>query len=206
MIKIILGTGCTVWLILLASCSVFPDKEEQYKQNSELPPLELPADLKKEMESDFIGPAYNQVVQQDLPTETSKDSLDNTDNDTDNIQLPILVDIILEPVHIEFFDGYDQTWRTVGKVLAHMGLEVLDRDEDSGQYYVVYEEALEPVEDGLWSFLAFWRDENQFEEYDFRVKLIADENSTRVMIMDADEQPVVNGPGRKLLLDIYQAL
>ncbi len=206
MIKIILRTGCIVWLMLLANCSVFPDKEERYKQHSELSTLKLPEDLREEMESDFIGPANNQVAQQDLPAVTSNDSQDDVDNDTNNIQSPILVDIIIEPVHIEFFDGYDQTWRTVGKVLAHMGLEVLDRDEDSGQYYVVYEEVLEPVEDSFWSFLAFWRDENQFEEYDFRVKLIADENSTRVMIMDADEQPVVNGPGRKLLLDIYQAL
>ncbi len=195
--------GFFAWLIVLTSCSFFPDKEKQYLQSSELAPLQLPPNLQKNVESDLVGTAQNQVTKQDQQVTTSNDREDSAE---DKNRMPMLVDVVKQPIHIEFFDGYNKTWRTVGKVLAHMGLEVLDRDEENGQYYIVYEEDSEPVEESIWSFLAFWRDENQHEEYDFRVKLFADEASTRVLILDSDEQPVVEGPGRKLLAKIYQAL
>jgi uncharacterized lipoprotein len=199
----IMRAGFFAWLIVLTSCSFFPDKEKQYLQSSELAPLQLPPNLQKNVESDLVGTAQNQVTKQDQQVTTSNDREDSAE---DKNRMPMLVDVVKQPIHIEFFDGYNKTWRTVGKVLAHMGLEVLDRDEENGQYYIVYEEDSEPVEESIWSFLAFWRDENQHEEYDFRVKLFADEASTRVLILDSDEQPVVEGPGRKLLAKIYQAL
>ncbi len=204
MINSIKRAGFIAWLILLTSCSFFPDKEKQYLQSSELAPLQLPPDLQKEVDSDLSDTAQNQVTKQDQQVTTNNDSKDSSEEN--NNRIPMLVDVVKQPIHIEFFDGYNKTWRTVGKVLAHMGLEVLDRDEENGQYYIVYEEESKPVEESIWSFLAFWRDENQHEEYDFRVKLFADEASTRVLILDSDEQPVVEGPGRKLLANIYQAL
>ncbi|MEE9423796.1 MAG: outer membrane protein assembly factor BamC [Methylococcales bacterium] len=204
MINSIMRAGFFAWLMLLSSCSFFPDKEKQYLQSSELAALQLPPDLQKEVDSNLSDTVQNNVTQQDQQVATSDDSADYSEEN--NNRMPMLVDVVKQPIHIEFFDGYDKTWRTVGKVLAHMGLEVLDRDEENGQYYIVYEEDSEPVEESIWSFLAFWRDENQHEEYDFRVKLFADEGTTRVLILDSDEQPVVEGPGRKLLAKIYQAL
>ena len=204
MIKTIISATCFCWLILLASCSFFPDKEKQYLQSSELAPLKLPSDLQEQARSDLPDASQNPAAPQDQQVTTTDDSEDNADDNKN--RTPMLVDIVEQPVHIEVFEGFDQTWRTVGKVLAHMGLEVLDRDKENGQYYIVYEEDSEPVEESMWSFLAFWRDQNQHEEYDFRVKLFAEEDSTRVMILDSDEQPVVDGPGRELLTDIYQAL
>ena len=204
MIKSIMHAGCFAWLVLLTSCSFFPDKEKQYLQSSELAPLQLPPDLQKEVDLGLSETAQHEVTkpeQQVLTSNNNQDESKKYENRT-----PLLVDVVKQPIHIEFFNGYDKTWRTVGKVLAHMGLEVLDRDEENGQYYIVYEEDSEPAEESIWSFLAFWRDENQHEECDFRVKLFADENSTRVLILDSDEQPVVEGPGRTLLVNIYQAL
>ncbi len=204
MIKTIISATCFCWLILLVGCSFFPDKEKQYLQSSELAPLKLPSDLQEQARSDLSDTSQNPVAPQDQQVTTTDDSEDNADENKN--RTPMLVDVVKQPVHIEVFEGFDRTWRTVGKVLAHMGLEVLDRDKENGKYYIVYEEDSELVEESMWSFLAFWRDQNQHEEYDFRVKLFAEEDSTRVMILDSDEQPVVDGPGRELLIDIYQDL
>jgi uncharacterized lipoprotein len=203
MIKIIIQSGCIVGSLLLTSCSLFPDKETRYLQNSELSPLELPADLRQNPADASVPDAE----QNRLSAETSKKNGNRpnvilaSQNET-----PLFVDIEKEPLHIEIFADFNQTWRTVGKTLAHMGLEVLDSDEDTGQYFVVYEEASKPVKESFWSFLTFWRDGSEHEEYDFRVKLLADHDSTKVFIMDAQGEPVVDGPGRELLQEIYKAL
>ncbi|HFD13061.1 MAG TPA: outer membrane protein assembly factor BamC [Crenotrichaceae bacterium] len=199
-IKTIVLTGCLVIPLLMLSCSLFPDKETQYLQHTELDTLELPPDLQQTPET------IQANVQQIQPEENSDDQTDINTTDTYKNEMPLLVDLIKEPIHIEIFDNFEHTWNRVGKTLTHMGLEVLDRDKNNGQYFVVYEKAPKPVDDSLWSFLAFWRDDGRHEEFDFRVKLLEDRGLTKILVLDADEQPVREGPGRTLLLDIYQAL
>lgn len=195
-------THAGIWTLLMVSgCSLFPDKEKQYLQHSELEPLELPPDLQQKSENEQVANG-GQVQQQQNQEEESGARTDSIDTD----QIPMLVDIRKEPIHIQLFEGFDSAWRTVGKTLTHMGLEVLDRDKDNGQFFVVYEKAAKPVDDSLWSFLTFWRDDSQHEEYDFRVKLLEDVDSTKILILDANDQPVTEGPGRNLLQQIYQAL
>jgi outer membrane protein assembly factor BamC len=201
MIKIIIYMGWIVWALLLSSCSLFPDKEKQYLQSAELEHLELPPDLNQSLEDNA------ESIDANLSSPGSSEADQNLNVAVaDKNQLPILVDVAKEPLHIQIFEGFDEAWRTVGKTLAHMGLEVLDRDEANGQYFVVYEEASEPVKESFWTVLAFWRDENQHEEFDFRVKLLSNDDSTSVLILDASEQPVVSDPGRELLQSIYQSL
>ncbi len=207
-IKMIMRAGCVAWVLLLSNCSLFPDKEKQYLQNSELAPLELPSDLQQNLEAEVPDTALNQAneLNQQVPEISTEDEDISYATETEEDQIPMLVDMIDHPIHIQIFESLEQAWRTVGKTLAHMGLEVLDRDEDNGQYFVVYEVENKPVDDSLWSFIAFWRDDDQHEEYDFRVKLLPDGNTASVLILDADEQPVVDGPGRELLNKIYRAL
>ena len=182
------------------SCSLFPDKEQQYQQHSELEPLELPADLQENLEDQ--SPADLQDQQQQSTDDEASPQAAVIGSD----QIPMLVDVSNEPLHILLFEDYEQALHTVGKTLTHMGLEVLDRDEDKGQFFVVYEKADKPVDDSLWSFLAFWRDDGQHEEYDFRVKLLEDVDATKILVLDSEDQPVTEGPGRELLQKIYQGL
>ena len=198
--KVIIKAGLAGLLIMVSGCSLFPDKEQQYQQHSELDPLQLPADLQE-------NPERQQAADLQGQQQKNKDDESNTQSAvTESDQIPMLVDISKEPIHILIFEDYQQALHTVGKTLTHMGLEVLDRDEAKGQFVVVYEKAAKPVDDSLWSFLAFWRDDGQHEEYDFRVKLFDDVDATKILILDAADQPVNEGPGRALLQQIYQAL
>ncbi len=205
MTKTIIKTVSLTLFVLLCSCSLFPDKEKQYLQHSELAALQLPPDLQSRLETGLSSAEQTEPDPQERNPGEDENASENT-TEIDDDRIPLLVDIGKEPIHIEIFDNFEQSWRQVGKTLTHMGLEVLDRDEDNGQYFIVYEKDTKPADDSLWSFLAFWQDDGQHEEFDFRVKLLENDASTRVFILDADEQPVTEGPGRTLIHKIYQAL
>lgn len=204
MIKLI-QTGLISAILLTSSCSLFPDKEKQYLQHSEFATLELPADLQQSVENDQTEIQNAQSIT-DLPEQNPESVLPSDASDKDIDQIPLLVDIGKEPIHIKIFNGFEESWSNVGKTLTHMGLEVLDRDKDNGQFFLVYEKVAKPVDDSLWSMLAFWQDDGQHEEFDFRVKLLPNVDTTKVIILDAEEQPITEGPGRDLLKKIYQAL
>ncbi len=195
---------CALIINGLHGCSLFPDKEKQYLQHTELDSLVLPDDLRQQR-------VDNTTAALSDPTLIGQQVTDSDNNDRPSSadiksQIPVLVDLGNDPIHIRVFKQFDDAWREIGKTLTHMGLEVLDRDIDNKQFFIVYEKAAKPKDDSLWSYIAFWKDDGQHEEFDFRVKLVEEVNSTHVFVLNSESQPVSEGPGRTLLYELYQAL
>lgn len=214
---VVIGTsGCSTLQ------SWFPDKEKDYQFTTELPPLVIPNDLvqkisvpakkitsiansveattpkkivAKKLESviEKIAAVENRPTLTDAETELNRNeiqvSLTHENAPTLNLNVPSV-----------------RAWRIIGKALSRSGIEVTNRNQDSGQIYIQFIDAKQQPEKSLWDntisvFNPFAENEQsyilQFHEANLK---------TSVTVLTPELQTLTDGLDNKILLILFDAI
>ena len=214
---VVIGTnGCSTLQ------SWFPDKEKEYQFTTELPPLVIPNDLvqkisvpakkitsiansveattpkkivAKKLESviEKIAAVENRPTLTDAETELNRNeiqvSLTHENAPTLNLNVPSV-----------------RAWRIIGKALSRSGIEVTNRNQDSGQIYIQFIDAKQQPEKSLWDntisvFNPFAENEQsyilQFHEANLK---------TSVTVLTPELQTLTDGLDNKILLILFDAI
>jgi outer membrane protein assembly factor BamC len=86
-------------------------------------------------------------------------------------------------VFLNVRQDFAEAWSATGKALDQAGARVEDEDRDRGVYYVFFGGDRKKNKKGLFSRLAFWKD-----DYNYQVSLTGVGNKTEVVILDHDGQ------------------
>ena len=93
-----------------------------------------------------------------------------------------------DPPELWIDEAFARAWRLTGVALDRVGFAVEDRDRSNGTYFVRYSKLSEDQkeDEGFLSKLAFWSDDEAKidSEVQYQVKLISDEERTRVVVRD----------------------
>ena len=178
--------------------SYFPDKEKDYQFRTEIPPLQLPADLQNHAIKDKTS----------IP--------DRVYETAETIQVPetepeVETKPLFTPVELVEFDGgatrlrieepMERAWRYVGRALSRQSIEIIDRNEEQFVYVVQYDPDAQKVEDGtLWDEVVFLFGDEPAQEKEFRIRL-TEKNSrmTEVIVLDENDVPISKDAGLHLL-------
>ncbi|MEN8178502.1 MAG: outer membrane protein assembly factor BamC [Pseudomonadota bacterium] len=79
-------------------------------------------------------------------------------------------------------EQFARAWRLTGVALDRVGFAVEDRNRSDGIYYVRYKALADKEEKGFFSWLAFWRDDDELDENQYQVKLAELGNETQVIV------------------------
>ncbi|MGH8551680.1 MAG: outer membrane protein assembly factor BamC [Methylococcales bacterium] len=190
--------------------NILPDREKEYKYSTEIPPLEIPPDLS----ASAIESASIQSSSTDFRPSTgslsttsrgplARDELPETGKTED---LPD-VEHSEAGAYIRVEENFSIAWRMVGRALSRLEIEIEDVNRSEGLYYIVFEDRRKrPVEDSLWSRLAFWSDSNSIEEQRFRILVEAKSDTTEVRIQDEDGSVLSDGTGLDVLKRIQKQI
>jgi outer membrane protein assembly factor BamC len=107
-------------------------------------------------------------------------------------------------------EAFDRSWRRVGLALDRVGFTVEDRNRSQGIYYVRY---IDPDVDsgvagaGLFSKLAFWRDEASADKSDqYRILLSEAGDSTEVKVLNKEGATETSSNAGRILKLLYEQL
>jgi outer membrane protein assembly factor BamC len=194
-----------LFLLNLSACSYiktfFPDKEKDYQLTSEIPDLVIPSDLTGQSIPEKSVTAYQQAgyldEEESRPVNTVKDNAIAVD----------LVEFSGGATRIRIEDTLTRSWRTVGKALSHHSIEIIDRNEIDGVFYVQYDPDFKKVEDGsLWDEVLFIFGSDPAKEKEFMVRLAENGGMTEVIVLDTNDIPLSKGTGLKLLNLLYKTI
>jgi outer membrane protein assembly factor BamC len=181
--------------------SYFPDKEKDYQFTTEIPPLKLPPDLDKnaalsasDADSAESAPAPEQA--QAAPVEPSVEE----EGETPRVIPVELVKFDSGETRLRIGAPVSRAWRMVGKALSRKSLEVTERNQEDALFHVQYDPDEQAIEDGsVWDEVVFLFKGVQANEKEYILKLVANNQSSEVVVLDEDRQPISEGPGLKLL-------
>jgi outer membrane protein assembly factor BamC len=104
-------------------------------------------------------------------------------------------------------EEFAPAWRLVGVALERVGFAVEDRDRSAGEYYVRYDDPTKEDERGFMSKLAFWRDEEKFDEdIQYRIRLQEDGSVTRVVVLNSTGERELSDTGVRILTLIQEQI
>jgi len=211
MMKTKIGTRIVIAVILInvSGCgtikSWFPDKEKDYQFTTEIPPLTLPADLGKDSilntavaapvveTAEDVAPA-DEPGETELVVERKLIQVDMVKSDEGASRIRIGAPLAI-------------AWRMVGKALSRNSIEVISRNQEEKSLHVQYDPDEKKVEDGsLWDEVIFVFSGLQTGEKEYVVKLLGNKQQTEVMVMDAELEPLGEGPGLKLLTLMHDTI
>ena len=147
---------------LLGGCetisSWFPDKQKQYKYSSEIPPLEIPPDLKTSTIEGAVakrGVSGSEESGEDKPVSGTEDVPEPRAEEPDRPKAaprkpesaPTLAQSADDVPLIEIEAPFERAWVEVSKALGRMELEISDQNRSDGVYYVYYGGDKKPYED-----------------------------------------------------------
>jgi outer membrane protein assembly factor BamC len=200
-------------LVNLSACSyvknLFPDKEKDYQYTTEIPPLNLPPNLR---ENSFLSTTTDNAASPDVETSSTADSAPIAPPEKTPEAKPELIKVEL----VKSDTGADQlqigaplahAWRIVGKALSRNSIEVTKRDQEEGLYQVQYDPDEQKVEDGsLWDEVVFLFSGFQGNEKEYVLKLVENNQHTNVIVLDEDRQPLPGGAGLRLLTLLHETI
>ncbi len=101
----------------------------------------------------------------------------------------------------------DRNWRLTGVALDRIGFVVEERDSTALFYRVRYDDPFaESGKEGLWSKMAFWRDEPPEADH-YRVHVAAEgEQRTRIVVENAQGQRDTSRTAKRILQLLYEQL
>ena len=105
-------------------------------------------------------------------------------------------------------DEFARAWRRTGLALDRIGFTVEDRDRARGLYFVRYVDPDRDVgrQEGFFASLAFWREESVPEQSEYRIRLIGDEQATRVVVLDPDGERNLSTTADRILGLLHRQL
>ncbi|GAB4356252.1 MAG: hypothetical protein Kow0060_08720 [Methylohalobius crimeensis] len=173
---------------LLGGCSwLIPDREKQYLQARQLPPLKLPADTGSADRG--IQPPPPAVPAQTPPP------LPTVPNST--------------APYIELAQPFTEAWVSTLKALNRLRLEITERDPDRGRIGIVYTPAEEELaEPGGWweDILYFFTGAGTLREENYQLLLQPSDDTTRLYLLDSEGKPRTDPLTMDLLERLKQTL
>lgn len=106
-------------------------------------------------------------------------------------------------------DDFPRAWRRTGLALDRVGFTVEDRDRERGVYYVRYvdpDKELGNQDDGFFSSLKFWGDDEEPVDREYLVSVVDTSNATQVVVLDKDGAPERTGTGERILDLLHEQL
>ena len=104
-------------------------------------------------------------------------------------------------------EDYSRSWRLVGLALDSSNFVVEDQDRAQGLYLVEYRDLLEnDSEPGLFSSLAFWKDDPPEKGVRYQIRLAGRGPETLVVIMDASGNPDSSTTAQQILESIAEVI
>lgn len=211
-----------IWLFLfLTGCSSvkehFPDKEKDYQFSSEIPPLDLPGDLK----SDSVSQAEQVVVSTPAdPNSVSTETVPVTTPDVAigrakekgpaNAAVEDTAQILTYTsgaIRVRVNAPIERGWSVVSRAISRQALEVQDRNRDKNYFAVMYDPNEKPVHDGsLLDEFLFLIGTKYTDEHEYRIHLVPNASVTEVMVTDTYDNPLSKGPGLALLHAIAEQI
>ncbi len=218
--------GCM--LLALSGCtsikSHFPDKEKDYQFSSEIAPLAIPTDLSN------AGFRPDVVPSPQPPEEAEQIVVIGEMIDGDTVisnPAPKLTEVdpveaiqfAEEDTRVDFvmFDGgatrlrinerFAPSWRLVAKALTRNRLEITGRNKAAGLLTVQYDpDATEFQDESVWDELVFVFGGEPSLEKEYRIRVMEHNYNTEVIVLDAENQPLSDGVGLKLLKLLFSTI
>ncbi|MGR8934769.1 MAG: outer membrane protein assembly factor BamC [Gammaproteobacteria bacterium] len=187
----------------------FPDKLNDYRYSREIPPLEIPPDLKSDtikLEDDLhsqtapqsVGPALSEAPAQSVSIETPA---------TAAVPPQSVVVWSAGGRRLQINEAYEKAWLIVSKALTHKAVEITDRDRSQGVFFVEYDAEKYQVKDGtIWDELMFLFGSSESHEQPFRVRVIENDTRSEVAVTDENDAEVTEGPGLNLLELLFDTI
>jgi outer membrane protein assembly factor BamC len=112
------------------------------------------------------------------------------------------------PEALLLVDSFDRAWRRVGLALDRVGFTVEDRDRSKGVYFVRYvdTDAPDKAEKGIWSKMAFWRDDGPKKDEQYRISVAGATSGSEVKVLDAKGEKSNSPTAGRILALLQQEL
>ncbi|MDD5461724.1 MAG: outer membrane protein assembly factor BamC [Methylococcales bacterium] len=207
-------------LVNLSACSyvksLFPDKEKDYQYTTEIPPLILPDDLKKNQAPD-MPPAANSSTDTAVYTSEPLTAINTPVEDTASAA-PVseTPDTAVTVERVNFENGenrlrinvpFIRAWRIVNKALSRKSIEVTERNQEAGLFTVQYAPDEQKVEDGsYWDEVVFLFKGVQSNEKTYLLKLEKNNQQTDIVVVDEDQQLLSDAASLKLLTLLQETI
>lgn len=95
-------------------------------------------------------------------------------------------------------------WRATGEALGSAGVTVEQADRERGVYYVRVGDLPAPRKKGMWSRLAFWKDDEQRHQY--RLSLTGVGDKTEVVVLDEEGRWDTSETAGQILMRLHDQL
>ena len=191
--------------------SLFPDKEKDYQYTTEIAPLILPDDLKKnatpQLPTVEASPVLPSVVDTQPAEQTASASANTSNTGTPDVAAINTTAIKVE--HIKFTDGENRlristpltnAWRIVGKALTRQSIEITERNQEAHVFTVHYDPDERTVADESYlDELMFAIKGLQGNDKTYLLKLEEQHEQTDVVVLDEDQKPLSDEASVKLL-------
>lgn len=110
-------------------------------------------------------------------------------------------------VSLLIYDAFPNAWRLTGLALDRVGFAVEDRDRTEGVYYVRYNDpSAGEVKGGWLSSLAFWKSNDIDKANRYVVRLNADDEGTRVIVLDDKKQRDSSATALRILTLVHEQI
>ena len=236
--KIIILLISSAVLSSLSACSyvksLFPDKEKDYQYTTEIPPLILPADLKKSQMPSVTTPASSTPplsANVDVSTVAINASVEKAVSAAPAINkseatppAPAaspesetgIPDTAIQVERIKFDAGenrlrmnvpFTRAWRIVNKALSRKSIEVTERNQEAGLFTVQYDPDEQKIEDeSYWDEVVFMFKGIQSNEKTYLLKLERNNQQTDIIVVDEDNQLLSDASSFKLLTLVEETI
>ena len=112
-----------------------------------------------------------------------------------------------DPTGLVVLEDFSRAWRRTGVALDRIGFAVEDQDRSSGIYQVRYQDLeASRKEEGFFSKLAFWSDDDKPEVRSYGIQLVADGGETRVQVLDEKGADVQTSTSQTIYRLLFEEL
>lgn len=171
---------------LVACSQFFPDKEKDYVNSREIPPLQIPPG----MQAEKLAAEAEEVI---IPLTLSKsiEYINQGENNT----------------YVRINSHFPYVWHLVGKALTQQAIEITDKNRSIGIYYVQYDPDAQAVSDGsFWDEFVFFFGSDVNQEIPYQMFLTDAELGTDIFVRDQLGNKLSQGDGIKLLNLIFDTI
>lgn len=206
--------GIALLTVNLPACETiqgfFPDKQKDYRYSKEIPPLELPPELKSDtikLEDDLHSQVTPPSISPAISETPSESASAETPAKTAEIPPQTLVAWSEGDSRLQINEPYEKAWLIVSKALTHKAVEITDRDRSQGVFFVEYDAEKYDVRDGsIWDEVAFFFGARDSHEQPYRIRVIENGAQSQVAVTEENDAPVTQGPGLSLLKLLFETI
>lgn len=159
-------------------------------------------DILRQM-ADYLGILHQEDVKRMEAQQEEQQSMQAREASQEQTPRAILMDEDSGHQALLVEQEFRDVWDRVGRVLDSKGFDVEDRDRSAGTYYVRYLDPFNEIdedEEGFFSGLAFWRDDDEEAPEEFYyIRLMSDGGNTRIGVLDVDEERTSSETAKRLL-------